>query len=186
MNPIAPNPASGIRKNATPTGATRRDQIHFSPSPVFLGSKLQRFALLYARIALGATFLCVVGSRFGIWQGEPGMKSFPSFLQRTAQLNFFMPAASIPFLAWSATILEIALGLTLVLGGVIGFVSPRSPRWLRWVAAAAAILLAIFATTMTLATGIKAPLDYSVFSASACALLLAVFPTPPTDCNSYS
>lgn len=176
MNPIAPH-------HAASAGTTRREEIRLSASGVLVGSKLQRFALLYARIALGATFLCVVGSRFGIWQGEPSMAHFPSFLQRTAQLNFFMPAASIPFLAWSATIFETSLGLALVLGGMIGLVAIRDHRWLRWVAMAAAILLAIFATMMTLATGIQAPLDYSVFSASACALLLAIFPVPPTTRN---
>jgi thiosulfate dehydrogenase [quinone] large subunit len=42
------------------------------------------------------------------------------------------------------------------------------------VAALAAALLALFAVEMTIALGIKAPLDYSVFAASAAAAMLLV------------
>ncbi|RPH64106.1 MAG: DoxX family protein, partial [Myxococcaceae bacterium] len=45
--------------------------------------------------------------------------------------------------------------------------------WRRPVALASAALLLIFALAMALSLGIKSPLDYSVFSASAAALLLA-------------
>jgi hypothetical protein len=44
----------------------------------------------------------------------------------------------------------------------------------RLAAFGSAILLALFATAMAISTGIKPPLDYSVFSASAAALLLAL------------
>jgi hypothetical protein len=73
-----------------------------------------------------------------------------------------MPAATIPFLAWTATAAELCLGLALVLG-----------VWRRPVALASAGLLLIFGGAMALSLGIKSPLDYSVFSASAAALLLA-------------
>jgi putative oxidoreductase len=36
-------------------------------------------------------------------------------------------------------------------------------------------LLVLFGTAMAISFGIKAPLDYSVFSASACAVLLALY-----------
>ncbi len=36
------------------------------------------------------------------------------------------------------------------------------------------LLLVLFGLAMTLSQGIKSPLDYSVFSAAACALLLAL------------
>ena len=146
-------------------------------APIFRRARLEAFAIFYARIAVGAAFLSAVASRFGIWQGEPGIKLSPGFLHRTAELNFFMPALAIPFLAWSATALEIALGLTLIVSGVLGLVSTRRPQWTRWIALGSAGLLALFGTTMTITAGIKSPLDYSVFSASACALLLAVWPT---------
>jgi len=143
---------------------------------MFPSTRMETFAIFYARIAVGAAFLSAVASRFGLWRGEPGMKLSPNFIHRTAELNFFMPASIIPLLAWCATILEITLGLALIVSGVLGLTSTRRPQWTRWIAIGAAILLALFGTTMTLAEGIKSPLDYSVFSASACALLLAIWP----------
>jgi putative oxidoreductase len=44
--------------------------------------------------------------------------------------------------------------------------------WARFVALAAAGLLLLFGTAMAISFGLKSPLDYSVFSASAGALLL--------------
>jgi hypothetical protein len=44
---------------------------------------------------------------------------------------------------------------------------------LRWFTLGSGLLLLSFALTMTLALGIKAPLNYSVFSASAGALFVA-------------
>ena len=84
-------------------------------------------------------------------------------MRRTAEVNAFMPAFTIPFFAWAATIAEISLGICLILG-----------IQLRWTALASALLLAMFATAMTMSLGVKSPLDYSVFSASAGALLLAL------------
>ncbi|HEY2038446.1 MAG TPA: DoxX family protein [Edaphobacter sp.] len=139
-------------------------------------SKLETLALFYARIAVGAAFLSAVASRFGLWRGDPGMKISPDFIHRTAELNFFMPASTIPLLAWSATILEITLGLALLVTGVLGLTSTHHSRWIRWTAFGSATLLAIFGILMTLTAGIKSPLDYSVFSGSACALLLAIYP----------
>ncbi len=74
-----------------------------------------------------------------------------------------MPRWTIPFLAWASTLAELGLGLGLVVG-----------LWPRRIALASAALLLIFGTAMALSLGIKSPLDYSVFSASAAALLLAV------------
>jgi putative oxidoreductase len=91
-----------------------------------------------------------------------GYGNFEAFEQYTAEVNAFMPRATIPFLAWAATAAELGLGLLLVLG-----------IWRRPVALASAALLLIFALAMALSLGIKSPLDYSVFSASAAALLLA-------------
>ncbi len=141
-----------------------------------IGATAVTLAILYARIALGAAFLSAVASRFGLWQHEPAMKRFAVFLERTAELNSFMPAATIPFLAWSATLLETTLGIALIVSGLMAF-SPRGQaEWTRWIAWGSAALLALFGTLMAISGGIKPPLDYSVFSASACALLLAVYP----------
>jgi putative oxidoreductase len=124
---------------------------------------LERWAILYARIALGAAFLSGIASRFGLWGKDVGYGNFAGFVRYTAEVNSFMPAATIPFLAWAATVAELVLGVALV----IGF------RW-RWAALGSALLLLLFATAMAISFGIKSPLDYSVFSASAGALLLAL------------
>jgi uncharacterized membrane protein YphA (DoxX/SURF4 family) len=125
--------------------------------------KLQRLGMLYARIALAAAFLSAVASRFGLWDGHFDWENFARFTRYTAEVNSFMPASTIPFLAWAATVAELSLGLALLVG-----------VWRRWVALGASLLLLLFGTAMAISFGIKSPLDYSVFSASAGALLLAL------------
>jgi putative oxidoreductase len=133
-------------------------------------NRLAAWAPRYARIALGAAFLSGIMSRFGWWGEGVGYGNFESFLAYTAQVNAFMPAATIPFLGWAATVAELVLGVLLVVGW-----------WTRWTAFASAALLAMFGLAMAISFGIKEPLDYSVFSASAGALLLALqAPAPGT------
>lgn len=127
-------------------------------------ARLERLGLVYARLAIGAAFLSAVASRFGIWDGEPGLTRFAGFTQYTAEVNAFAPAAVVPLLAWAATVAETSLGVALIAGLRI-----------RWVALASAGLLALFGTAMAISLGPKSPLDYSVFSASAGALLLALY-----------
>jgi putative oxidoreductase len=124
---------------------------------------LSRLSFLYARAALGIGFLSGVADRFGLWRGRNvGYGNFDGFIQYTAKVNSFMPASSILFLAWAATIAELVLGILLLLG-----------IWLRWTALASALLLILFGTAMAISFGLKSPLDYSVFSASAAACMLA-------------
>ncbi len=134
---------------------------------------VERLAILYARIALGAAFLSAVADRFGLWGKYGGWGNFANFTNYTAQVNSFVPAFIIPFLAWAATIAELSLGILLVLG-----------LWRRWVAFSAAALLFLFGTSMAISFGLKSPLDYSVFSASAGALLLALYPSRKSGANS--
>jgi putative oxidoreductase len=132
------------------------------------GVNWERLAITYARIAIGAAFLSGIADRFGLyWGRNVGYGDFAGFVRYTAEVNSFMPAFTIPFLAWAATAAELLLGIGLILG-----------VWPRWVAIASAVLLAIFGVAMAVYFGIKSPLDHSVFSASAGALLLALF-TPP-------
>jgi uncharacterized membrane protein YphA (DoxX/SURF4 family) len=127
-------------------------------------TQAKRLALLYARAALGIGFLSGVADRFGIWRGRNvGYGNFDGFLRYTAKVNSFMPASSIPFLAWAATAAELVLGVLLLVG-----------LWPRWTALASALLLILFGTAMAISFGAKSPLDYSVFSASAAAVLLAL------------
>lgn len=134
------------------------------PMTVLSAPLARRLTLMYARIALGAAFLSGIASRFGWWGAGVGYGSFAGFERYTAEVNAFMPAATIPFLAWAATAAELVLGTALVLG-----------LWRRWTALGSAILLALFGLAMMVSQGVKSPLDFSVFSASACALALFVF-----------
>lgn len=133
---------------------------------------------LFLRLALGTSFLSAVADRFGFWgaHGAPGVAwgDFAHFTAYTAKLNWFVPAALIPILAWAATAAEIVLGLALLAG-----------LFTRAAAFASGILLLLFALTMTFAIGVKAPLDYSVFSASAGAFLLAVYGSYPLSVDGF-
>ncbi len=126
-------------------------------------SRWERWGILYLRIALGVAFLSGIADRFGLYGKNVGYGNFDGFMRYTAQVNSFMPASAIPFLAWAATLAEFGLGAALIIG-----------IWPRWVALGSAVLLALFGIAMAISFGIKSPLDYSVFSASAGALVLAL------------
>ena len=130
-------------------------------------------AKLFLRFALAAALLSAVADRFGLW-GAPGGSNvawgdFPVFVAYTAQVNSFLPAGFAPVLAWASTVLELILGVALI----VGF-------RLRIAAAASGALLLSFALAMTISFGVKAPLDFSVFTASAGAFLLAALPARPS------
>lgn len=139
---------------------------------------LRRFAPVFLRVALGAAFLSAVADRFGLW-GPPGTKNaswgdFAHFMQYTRQLNPWAPAALIPTLAWAATGAELVLGVALVLG-----------LFTRWAALLSGILLLIFAGGMSMGTGLKSALNYSVFSAAAAAFALVVLGAGPWSVDSW-
>jgi uncharacterized membrane protein YphA (DoxX/SURF4 family) len=94
-------------------------------------------------------------------------------LQYTAEVNSFLPAFTIAPLAWAATAAELSLGVALIAG-----------VWPRWIAFGSAVLLAMFGTAMAISFGLKSPLDYSVFSASAAALLVALLATRRAETGS--
>ena len=125
---------------------------------------IENWAARYARFALAAGFLGAVSGRFGLWNGQFSGKLSENFLKRVAELNGWSPDFLIPILAWSSTIAETAFALMLMTGFGV-----------RWAAFGSAILLFWFATAMLVYTGLKPPLDYSVYAASACALLLALY-----------
>src|SRR3954447_16314832 len=121
---------------------------------------------VFLRLALGISFLSAVADRFGLWglygQANVAWGNYARYEAYTAKLNWFLPAVTIPAIAIIATAAEILFGLLLVLG------------WkTRTVALLSGVLLTTFALTMTMALGVKAPLDSSVFSAAGGALLLA-------------
>jgi len=123
----------------------------------------ERAGVLYARVALGAAFVSAVASRVGLWDKTLDLKHFANFIAYTAEVNSFLPRAVIPSVAVAATVCEASLGILLILG-----------LWPRWVSLASAALLAMFGAAMAISFGLKSPMDYSVFSASGAAVLLAL------------
>jgi uncharacterized membrane protein YphA (DoxX/SURF4 family) len=127
---------------------------------------LRAFSSVFLRIALGLSFLSAVADRFGWWGafGEPNVAwgNFGRFVAYTGQLNWFLPKATFPTVAIAATCAETLLGILLILGW-----------WTRVAALLSGGMLLLFATTMTAALGIKAPLTFGVFSAIGGAFLLA-------------
>ena len=132
----------------------------------------QAAGVLYARLALGTAFLSAVAGRFGLWDGTIDLKHFANFIQYAGEVNSFLPRPVIPVVAWAATAAENTLGILLIVG-----------LWPRWVALCSAVLLATFATAMAISFGLKSPRDYSVYSASSAAVLLALQASPMTCTN---
>jgi uncharacterized membrane protein YphA (DoxX/SURF4 family) len=128
-----------------------------------MSPRVKSAGLLYARVALGAAFLSAVAARFGLWEGACDLTHFAKFLEYAGQVLSFLPKAAVPFFAWTATVCETSLGILLIFG-----------LWLQWTGLAAALLLAMFGTAMAISLGLESPMDYSVFSASAAAVLLAL------------
>lgn len=124
------------------------------------------WAAIYLRLALGLDFLSAVADRFGAW-GAPGTPlvawgDFHNFLAYTARLNPWFPATWSPVVGWIATICEILFGIGLVAGLHTRFIAFLS-GW----------LTLAFALGMAFGLGVKAPLNYSVFAASAGSFFLA-------------
>lgn len=124
------------------------------------------FSSVILRYGLGFGFLSAVADRLGLWGpfGLPNVEwgDFSRFLEYTQTLNWFVPASMIPVLGVIATITETVFGVLLIVG------------WqTRVTALLSALLLLTFAMAMTLSLGIKAPLNYAVFTGVGGALLLS-------------
>lgn len=133
---------------------------------------------VFLRLALGISFLSAVADRFGLWgvygKHNVAWGDYARFVAYTAKLNWLLPAAMIPALANISTAAETLFGLLLVLG------------WkTRITALFSGALLTTFALAMTVALGVKAPLDLSVFSAAGGALLLATSPNYPFSLDEF-
>jgi len=124
------------------------------------------FSSVFLRSALGLGFLSAVADRFGLWGafGQPNVDwgNFSRFLEYTHTLNWYLPGGMIPPLGVIATSAELLFGLLLLVG------------WhTRATALLSGLLLLSFGAAMTLALGVKAPLNYGVFTGVGGALLLA-------------
>ncbi|GAA5096158.1 hypothetical protein GCM10023210_29650 [Chryseobacterium ginsengisoli] len=125
-------------------------------------NKNNLFPQLFLRIAIAVTMLSAIADRFGFWGKNSAWGNWENFEKYTKQLTFFLPESLSTFSAYAATFLEILFPLMLILGFKT-----------KIAAYGAGFLLLIFALSMSVALGIKAPLDYSVWVGSAAAFLLA-------------
>ena len=91
----------------------------------------------------------------------PGEISLISWNTREAVTSLFPGSLTVPF-AWAATVAETLFGILLIAGFKTRMVSVLS-----------GLLLLSFAMGMATGQGIKAPFDYSVFSAAAATFFLA-------------
>jgi uncharacterized membrane protein YphA (DoxX/SURF4 family) len=121
-----------------------------------------QFPQLFLRLAISVTMLSAVADRFGFWGKNSAWGNWDNFEKYTQQLTFFFPEIISKFSAYNATFLEIFFPLMLI----FGFKTKIA-------AYGTGFLLLIFALSMSIALGIKAPLDYSVWVGSAAAFLLA-------------
>ena len=129
-------------------------------------SNFASYSTLLLRIGLGVGFLSAVADRLGVWGafGQPNVEwgNFSRFLEYTHTLNWYLPAGMILPLGIIATGAEMLFGLLLLVG------------WrTRTAALLSAALLLTFGVAMTLALGIKAPLNYAVLTGIGGSLLLA-------------
>ncbi|WP_245632103.1 DoxX family membrane protein [Edaphobacter aggregans] len=75
---------------------------------------------LFARFALGASFLSAVADRFGVW-GPYGTKNvswgdFAHFVEYTGAVTSLFPSSLTVSFAWAATVAETLLGILLIAG----------------------------------------------------------------------
>lgn len=126
------------------------------------------FSSVFLRYALGFGFLSAVADRFGLWGpfGQPNVSwgNFSRFLEYTQTLNPFLPAGMILAVGVIATGAELLFGLLLLVGW-----------YTRVTALLSGLLQIVFGVAMALALGVKAPLNYAVFTGAAGAFLLATF-----------
>ncbi len=122
-----------------------------------------QFQQLFLRIAISVTMLSAVADRFGFWGDNSSWGNWKNFEVYTQKLTYFLPEILSIFSAYIATFLEILFPVMLILGYKTRIASYGS-----------GILLLVFAVSMAVALGTKAPLDYSVWIGSAGAFLLAV------------
>nr|WP_321235743.1 DoxX family protein [uncultured Psychroserpens sp.] len=119
---------------------------------------------LFLRIAISLSFLSAVADRLSIWNATISVwGNWNNFLEYTQLINPWIPNALIPTVGLLVTFAEIGFSIGLLIGFKTELFAKLS-----------GILLLIFALSMSLSTGLKSALDYSVFSASAGAFALSL------------
>lgn len=119
---------------------------------------------LFLRFAIAFGFLSAIADRFGFWNNYVAVwGNWDNFVQYTGTINPWFPMPMIPAIALLATLAEAIFAICLIVGFKTELFATLS-----------GILMLIFALSMTFSIGIKPPLDYSVFSASAAAFALSL------------
>lgn len=130
---------------------------------------MKQLSQLFLRLALSASYLSAVVDRFGFW-GQPGSPSvswgnWENFVNYAHSVNSFLPKGISEVFAIAATILEVMLPILLIAGYQLKYTSLLS-----------GFLLLGFALAMFFSFGVKAPLDYSVFTGAAASFVLSAIP----------
>lgn len=121
--------------------------------------ELRQIAKLFLRLTVAISMLSAVADRFGLWAKELCMwGNMDKFIAYTQTLIPYIPGNYVVYLAWTATVFEVLLPICLLLG-----------LKLRWTASLSGLMILTFALAMATSLGIKAPIDYSAFTASAAA-----------------
>lgn len=124
----------------------------------------QRIIKIFLRISISVGFISAVADRFGFWSKEnSAWGNWDNFLLYTQQLNPLIPQTLISPIGIVATVAEIGFAIFLLLGFKTELFAKLS-----------GYLLMLFGLSMVFSTGIKGPLDYSVFIASAAAFALSL------------
>jgi len=136
---------------------------------------------LLLRCSLGLGFLTPVADRLGIL-GAMGPENkniewgnWENFISYTGTLMPFLDRPAVNVMGSIATLAEAIIGILLI----IGFKT-------KWAAISSCILTSIFALAMTLFLGIKAPLNYAVFTTCFSSLLLSMMPTYEWSVDNFS
>lgn len=139
--------------------------------PKRLGSPtLMHIAQLWLRLSLAAIYFWAVMDRLG-WlgsadSGKVAWGNWDSFATYTHTLLPFLNKGLADLAAVVTTVIEVSVGILLT----VGFK-------LRWASIASALLTTLFATSMALFLGGRAPLNYPVIVFIPASLLLATLPT---------
>ncbi|WP_234109389.1 MULTISPECIES: DoxX family protein [Chryseobacterium] len=129
-----------------------------------MGKNQYKLVEWFLRISLSIGFLSAVADRFGIWPKRLSKwGNWDAFLTYTHSLLPFLTSKQSWYAALTATSLEIFLGVILLVNFRTVLMAKIS-----------GFLLLAFGVCMAVFLNIKAPLDYSVFSAAAAAFALSL------------
>ena len=123
---------------------------------------------LLLRAALGIGFLVTVSDRLGLLPaGTRNVEwgNWHNFIDYTATLMPFLDRPVVNIMGGIATLFEATIGILLLIG-----------LKTRFAAIASFGLTLVFALSMSLFLGIKAPVNFAVFPVAAASLLLSTIP----------